>query len=108
MAEKLASLRKKGGGSKDFSTPVMVTVPANGTYNISASGVTKVIISCQENDMRLLVIWEKGVNKYQILNNNLIVNPSLSQLNQYVTYANNTITVHSQSGAARYVYVTYM
>lgn len=108
MAETLASLRKIGGGTRDFSTPVMVTVPANGTYNISASGVTKVILTCQDNDMRLLVVWEDGVNKYQIINNNLIVNPTLVQLNQYITYVNNTITVHSMSGAARNVYVMYM
>lgn len=108
MAEKLASLRKNGGGMKKLSTPQMVTVPANGTYNISASGVKKVILVSQNYDMQLAVFWEDGVNKYQLINNSLQVDPTMSQLNQYITYANNIITIHSQSGANRNVWVMYM
>lgn len=93
---------------KKLSTPQMVTVPANGTYNISASGVKKIFLVSQNSDLQLTVFWENGTHTYALQNNSLLTNPATSQLNQYITYANNTITIHSSSGVNRNVWITYM
>lgn len=96
-----------GGGGSQFSVPQKVVVPARGTYDISASNVSKVILFVPA--VSEMTFWDidGGGDNYALENQTLITNPTSSQLNQGASYANGTLTIQSYSGVARDVWVTY-
>ena len=101
----LIKMENPSGGGSAFSTPNKVTVPASGTATISASGVTKIIVI--NYDAGETVIYEGGALKYRIVGSSYYTDPAANTTNVYPSYSGNTITLTSNSSAARNVWVIY-
>ena len=99
------------GGSIGMFTVVnssqMITVPAGQTATVSAPSATKIIVF--NPSVSEMTVWEDGSNTFAFENTTVIQNPQVSQMNIYVqSYASDTITLKSDSGSSRSVWVAYM